>query len=788
MKGRMASMGKLSLATLLSLSLGLFLTPSAAFATGDQEGALENEIAELGEGAQRDFDSSSAAKVDCSLLEDAIRSATSGVGIADTGVFSVSGAAEASIAMDKDSVYGPSEYYLEKGLGKIDSWSGDGSIHGTVMHFSLSVGSFVTIETDVYNVDSVLMSLNTPDGEMLETWAPDDGSVYGVFALPAGDYYLEFLSTSDGFSSVGAKYDAETLDWDEPVVFEREDNAPDEGEPVSSASNRIPLDTWVAGSFYRLPALVDLDYFTFEVSVAGHYQFSLAATDSMLFGMVDEDASSLNAAQIPKGGGSAVLDLGYLQPGIYNLCVTSADIEAAGSIYNGMVSRVDGDEPSSGWSKWGSLEWQIADNCLSIRPADGAAEGYVESGNAPWFGEQTAEVTKVSIAGTVKLGAGVNIASLFSNSMKLTEIEGLGNLDTSEVVDMSSMFRNCSSLASIDLSGLETDSLTNMNSMFWGCFALESIDLSPLDTSEVVDLSYLFAYCSSLTQVVISDDFIGGKCITVDGMFQNCNAMDTVPSNYSFGSNDSLSKVGVFAYSGEDPAVQTTYYAGDDAGVIGYDWASDGRSLTVVGEPEVPSNPFIDVFEVETPHYAHILWLAEQKISEGWLDESTATRSYRPWDNVARADMAAFLYRLAGSPDFVPTEQDLASFSDVDESTPHYKEICWLASAGISEGWDVDGGMREFRPYQSIARIDMAAFLHRLANWMGAANPEDAGRSFPDVGIDMPHAEDVVWLAAAGITTGFPDGTFQPYGSIVRCDMAAMLHRLDGFVEGYEVA
>ena len=101
----------------------------------------------------------------------------------------------------------------------------------------------------MYNVDSVLMSLNTPDGEMLETWAPDDGSVYGVFALPAGDYYLEFLSTSDGFSSVGAKYDAETLDWDEPVVFEREDNAPDEGEPVSSASNRIPL-----GRRFVLPA------------------------------------------------------------------------------------------------------------------------------------------------------------------------------------------------------------------------------------------------------------------------------------------------------------------------------------------------------------------------------------------------------------------------------------------------------------------------------------------------------------------------------------------------------
>ena len=51
----------------------------------------------------------------------------------------------------------------------------------------------------------------------------------------------------------------------------------------------------------------------------------------------------------------------------------------------------------------------------------------------------------------------------------------------------------------------------------------------------------------------------------------------------------------------------------------------------------------------------------------------------------------------------------------------------------------------------------------------------------------MPHASDVAWLSSARITTGFPDGSFKPYGSIVRCDMAAMLHRLDGFVEGYEV-
>ena len=213
--------------------------------------------------------------------------------------------------------------------------------------------------------------------------------------------------------------------------------------------------------------------------------------------------------------------------------------------------------------------------------------------------------------------------------------------------------------------------------------------------------------------------------------------------------------------------------------VCGY---AEQREMPVV----VPSNPFIDVHEGSTPHYDHILWLAYTGVSTGW-DVEGGGKEFRPWDNVARCDMAAFLYRLAGEPAFEPSAADLAAFVDVDESTPHYEAVLWLASTGISEGWDLGGGKREFRPYDDIARIDMAAFLHRLANWMGAPEATGVSMSFPDVSEGMPHAEDVRWLSAAGITTGFQNGTYRPYSSIVRCDMAAMLHRLDGFVNGYEV-
>ena len=121
---------------------------------------------------------------------------------------------------------------------------------------------------------------------------------------------------------------------------------------------------------------------------------------------------------------------------------------------------------------------------------------------------------------------------------------------------------------------------------------------------------------------------------------------------------------------------------------------------------------FSDV-DMSSPHHNEVWWLASTGVSEGWTEED-GTHTFRPYDSIARCDMAAFLYRLAGSPSYKPTAAQKRSFSDVDASTPHAKEVWWLASTGVSEGWKEDDGTRTFRPYDEIARCDMAAFLHRM--------------------------------------------------------------------------
>ena len=189
---------------------------------------------------------------------------------------------------------------------------------------------------------------------------------------------------------------------------------------------------------------------------------------------------------------------------------------------------------------------------------------------------------------------------------------------------------------------------------------------------------------------------------------------------------------------------------------------------------------FSDV-NASTPHVSDVLWLKSMKISTGW-EEEDGTVTFRGMSPVVRQDMAAFLYRLAGSPDYEPTAEDMAYFSDVDESTPHYREVLWLYSTGVSEGWEEKDGSHTFRGMDTVKRQDMAAFLHRLAVYMGSPSRGSSSLTFSDVTEKTPHYEDILWLASTGVSEGWlmNDGTHEYRGmnSVVRQDMAAFLHRL----------
>ena len=96
----------------------------------------------------------------------------------------------------------------------------------------------------------------------------------------------------------------------------------------------------------------------------------------------------------------------------------------------------------------------------------------------------------------------------FYGMENLTSITGLENLNTSEVTDMDSMFMECRSLVSLDLSSFNTANVTTMRYMFRYCQSLVSIDLSSFNTAKVTDMNQMFSmegWDSPLSVIYVGD-------------------------------------------------------------------------------------------------------------------------------------------------------------------------------------------------------------------------------------------------------------------------------------------
>lgn len=133
------------------------------------------------------------------------------------------------------------------------------------------------------------------------------------------------------------------------------------------------------------------------------------------------------------------------------------------------------------------------------------------------------------------------------------------------------------------------------------------------------------------------------------------------------------------------------------------------------GSPTYTPPVTSEFVDVSTRHdfYLEISWLASQKISTGW-DVGGGRKEFRPSAAITRDAMAAFLYRFAGQPTFGAPAA--SPFVDVSKAGSFYTEITWLASTGVTTGWDVAGGRKAFRPFNPITRDAMAAFLYRFDN------------------------------------------------------------------------
>lgn len=136
----------------------------------------------------------------------------------------------------------------------------------------------------------------------------------------------------------------------------------------------------------------------------------------------------------------------------------------------------------------------------------------------------------IKIAGSLKITG--SASGLFANLPYLSSIEGLTNVHTREVTDMSNMFAGSfakgTDTQKLDLSSFNTSNVEDMGGMFYGCEKLPDLDLSKFDTSKVTNMISMFNDCSKLESIKFSDNFVTSKVNYMDYMFTGDKSLTTL--------------------------------------------------------------------------------------------------------------------------------------------------------------------------------------------------------------------------------------------------------------------
>ena len=113
--------------------------------------------------------------------------------------------------------------------------------------------------------------------------------------------------------------------------------------------------------------------------------------------------------------------------------------------------------------------------------------------------------------------------SMFSNCSSLTSLD-VTHFNTANVTNMGNMFSSCSSLTSLDVTHFNTAKVTNMGSMFSSCSSLASLDVTHFNTANVTNMSHMFCHCSSLTSLDVAH-FNTAKVTDMKFMFSSCSSL-----------------------------------------------------------------------------------------------------------------------------------------------------------------------------------------------------------------------------------------------------------------------
>ena len=161
-------------------------------------------------------------------------------------------------------------------------------------------------------------------------------------------------------------------------------------------------------------------------------------------------------------------------------------------------------------------------------------------------------------------------------------------------------------------------------------------------------------------------------------------------------------------------------------------------------------------------------WFAESAVyvRDNGVMNGTSDTTFNPNGTTSRGQIAAILYRAAGS----PAVSGAADFPDVTAGAYYADAASWAAANGIVTGYS-DG---TFGPGDPITRQQLAAILWRYAGSPAA----ESGTDYADESAIASYAVTAVdWARDTGVITGRDGNVFDPNGRATRAQAAVILHR-----------
>ncbi|MFD1420934.1 BspA family leucine-rich repeat surface protein [Lactiplantibacillus songbeiensis] len=235
----------------------------------------------------------------------------------------------------------------------------------------------------------------------------------------------------------------------------------------------------------------------------------------------------------------------------------------------------------------GDCTWYINDGELHL--VGGTFDGSTSSGNWAWrkdFDQWPNVVNKISIDGEVI--ASKSLSRMFEGFVGNT-IEGLDNLKTDNVTDMSSMFAGDYNVKNIDISMWNISNVVSMQAIFLYCYGLVEVDLpksinKSLQTSarmfeddynlvkvnfngftfaNVSENTRTFFDCSAITSFGDYVFDLKGSC---SRFFGSCSGLESVNVNLIGDKSNTINVIGLFL---DCQSLKTIHYKNETPAFIG---------------------------------------------------------------------------------------------------------------------------------------------------------------------------------------------------------------------------